>query len=254
MRVGARQRDLDDLPGADDVAQPGAHHRPADRRDAACCTAACRAPRRWRARSRCCRLVNMPEPERRVDAVSAPDVRRHAPARDDRDGAGLRPAAADRRRADHRARRHHPGADPGPDARAEGKDRRGDRPDHARPRRRRRDGAARGRDVCRPQGRGGAGGGPVRATRAIPTRRGCWTRFRIWARPAAQWGERASGSRRSRAWCRRCARRSTGCIFAPRCPHATERCRREYPPLEEKTAGHMRCLLGSRIAMLAGRG
>ncbi|HSN41949.1 MAG TPA: ABC transporter ATP-binding protein, partial [Burkholderiales bacterium] len=30
-----------------------------------------------------------------------------------------------------------------------------------------------------------------------------------------------------------------GCIFAPRCAHATERCRREYPPLEQKPAGHM---------------
>jgi peptide/nickel transport system ATP-binding protein len=29
-----------------------------------------------------------------------------------------------------------------------------------------------------------------------------------------------------------------GCIFAPRCTHATPRCREEYPPLEEKTAGH----------------
>ena len=29
-----------------------------------------------------------------------------------------------------------------------------------------------------------------------------------------------------------------GCVFAPRCPHATERCRREYPPLEEKGGGH----------------
>ncbi len=30
----------------------------------------------------------------------------------------------------------------------------------------------------------------------------------------------------------------TGCIFAPRCPYATDRCRAEYPPLEEKTRGH----------------
>ena len=37
---------------------------------------------------------------------------RHAPARDDRDGAGQRPEAADRRRADDRARRDRPGADP----------------------------------------------------------------------------------------------------------------------------------------------
>jgi peptide/nickel transport system ATP-binding protein len=30
-----------------------------------------------------------------------------------------------------------------------------------------------------------------------------------------------------------------GCIFAARCGYATERCRREYPPLEQKTASHM---------------
>ncbi len=29
-----------------------------------------------------------------------------------------------------------------------------------------------------------------------------------------------------------------GCIFAPRCSYATERCRREYPPLEHKQDGH----------------
>ena len=29
-----------------------------------------------------------------------------------------------------------------------------------------------------------------------------------------------------------------GCIFAPRCRHAVERCRREYPPLDEKAPGH----------------
>ena len=29
-----------------------------------------------------------------------------------------------------------------------------------------------------------------------------------------------------------------GCIFAPRCAHATPRCRETYPPLEEKTPGH----------------
>ncbi len=30
-----------------------------------------------------------------------------------------------------------------------------------------------------------------------------------------------------------------GCIFAPRCAYATDRCRREYPPLEQKSAGHV---------------
>jgi peptide/nickel transport system ATP-binding protein len=29
-----------------------------------------------------------------------------------------------------------------------------------------------------------------------------------------------------------------GCIFAPRCAHATPRCRETYPPLEEKAPGH----------------
>ena len=29
-----------------------------------------------------------------------------------------------------------------------------------------------------------------------------------------------------------------GCAFAPRCAYATERCRNDYPPLEEKVPGH----------------
>jgi len=39
-----------------------------------------------------------------------------------------------------------------------------------------------------------------------------------------------------------------GCVFAPRCPHATDRCRREYPPLEEKGGGHwVACWEADRI-------
>ena len=30
-----------------------------------------------------------------------------------------------------------------------------------------------------------------------------------------------------------------GCVFAPRCAYATERCRTEYPPLEQKAEGHV---------------
>ena len=52
-------------------------------------------------------------------------LRRHAPARHDRHGAGLQPAAADRRRADHGAGRHHPGRDPRPDQAAAGRIRHG---------------------------------------------------------------------------------------------------------------------------------
>ena len=49
------------------------------------------------------------EPRRRLPA---PVLGRHAPARDDRDGALVRAEAPDRRRADDRARRDDPGADP----------------------------------------------------------------------------------------------------------------------------------------------
>jgi len=35
------------------------------------------------------------------------------------------------------------------------------------------------------------------------------------------------------------SRAPVGCTFAPRCPLATERCRRDYPPLEEKRPGHL---------------
>src|SRR5512134_848901 len=40
-----------------------------------------------------------------------------------------------------------------------------------------------------------------------------------------------------------------GCLFAPRCPHATARCGAEYPPLEEKSAGHwVACWEWERVA------
>ena len=58
------------------------------------------------------RKVGLDNPERRLQRLPAPALRRAAPARDDRHGAGQRARPADRRRAHHRARRHHPGADP----------------------------------------------------------------------------------------------------------------------------------------------
>ncbi len=43
-----------------------------------------------------------------------------------------------------------------------------------------------------------------------------------------------------------------GCLFAPRCPYATDRCREAYPPLEEKRSGHLAaCWHSDRIP--AGR-
>ena len=64
--------------------------------------------------------VGLPRPGGRRGALPARAVGRHAPARDDRDGARLRAGAAHRRRADDRARRDGPGPDPRPaaDARA----------------------------------------------------------------------------------------------------------------------------------------
>jgi peptide/nickel transport system ATP-binding protein len=39
-----------------------------------------------------------------------------------------------------------------------------------------------------------------------------------------------------------------GCTFAPRCPFAAERCRREFPPLEEKAPGHVAaCWYSERV-------
>ena len=55
-----------------------------------------------------------PAADHRVNDYPAPVLGRHAPARDDRHGAGERPVAADRRRADHRARRDRAGPDPRP--------------------------------------------------------------------------------------------------------------------------------------------
>jgi peptide/nickel transport system ATP-binding protein len=42
-----------------------------------------------------------------------------------------------------------------------------------------------------------------------------------------------------------------GCIFAPRCAHAVERCRQNYPPLEAKSDGHwVACWEADRLTEL----
>jgi peptide/nickel transport system ATP-binding protein len=87
-----RQPHLDDLPGADDLAQPRAHHRQADRRDRHAAPAASAAEAMATARTEMLRLVQIPDAEPPARRVPAPALGRHAPARDDRDGAGLPPA------------------------------------------------------------------------------------------------------------------------------------------------------------------
>ena len=59
-----------------------------------------------------------PLPARRYRRISAPALRRHAPAGHDRHRAVLRAQAADRRRADDGARCHHPSPDHRPAAQA----------------------------------------------------------------------------------------------------------------------------------------
>ena len=63
------------------------------------------------------KAVGIPRADTPRGRLPAPVLGRHAPAGDDRDGADQQPRPADRRRAHHRARRHHPGADPRPDRR-----------------------------------------------------------------------------------------------------------------------------------------
>ena len=109
----------------------------------------------WTARRPTCAAIELldqvgiPSAKARLERLPAPVLRRHAPAGDDRDGPRLRAEAPDRRRADDRARRDDPGADPRSAARRSSRARHRADPDHARSRRRRRDVRARERDVRR---------------------------------------------------------------------------------------------------------
>ena len=63
---------------------------------------------------------------------------------------------------------------------------------------------------------------------------------------ARAWTRTSSGSTRSAASRPRCGTCPTGCRFAARCPHADDRCRREYPPSFTVGEGHHRRLLAAR--------
>ena len=98
-----------------------------------------RRARRARASSSCSTQVGIPNPRDAAEELSAPAVRRPAPARDDRDGARQRAGPADRRRADDRARRHRAGANPQASQGIAGPPRHGDAVHHPRPRHRAQD-------------------------------------------------------------------------------------------------------------------
>ena len=157
-RAGTDARDplqphFDDLPGADDGAESGQDDRCADRGGAG-------APYPNGHRdARMERIVAMLEcgaPFRSAAArprVPAPDLRRAAPARDDRDGADPGAAGRDRGRADDRARRDHASRHTGADPRDAGIAPHGGPVHHARFRRRGRNCRPRRRHAAGPAGR-----------------------------------------------------------------------------------------------------
>ncbi len=106
-----RQADRRHLPGPADHAQSALFGRPPAGRDHADASAtigrrgAPAAPIGW------LEQVGIPAAAQRVERLSAPVLRRDAPARGDRARAVRRAAAGDRRRADHGARRLGAGAD-----------------------------------------------------------------------------------------------------------------------------------------------
>ena len=108
-----RRRDRHDLPGADDFAQPGAHHRSRRSRNPFACIAALRAIRRRAAARDALDRVRIPDAAQRLTYYPQPAFRRHAPAGDDRDGAGMQSAPVDCGRTHDGARRDGAGADHG---------------------------------------------------------------------------------------------------------------------------------------------
>ena len=227
----ARRPPRDDLPGADDGAQSADAHRRPDRRG----VRGPRAPRRSRA----------PRPGggavRRGGASRAgadrprlpvPALRRAAAARDDRHGAGARARRPHRRRADHRARRHHPGPDPRPHPRSPAPARHGGDVHHPRLRRRRRDRRPRHRHA------------PRRDRRERHRRRGpqCAPSRLHQAPPRGRPVGRRAGA----------GGREGGCAARDRAPREDVLDRRRVVLAEALGQGGGRCLAGDRARRGAG--
>ena len=160
-----RQGHRDDLPGSAGEPESLFHRRlPADRN-----AAHARHPRGARERQAAPRTGAAtaaagrdPGSRGAAGRVSAPALRRHGTAGNDRDGDRLQSAPADRRRTDDRARCDRPGAGARPLAAAAAGARHGAAADHPRSGGRGRDRAARHRHVRRRAGRDRAGAGDLR--------------------------------------------------------------------------------------------
>ena len=211
----SRPPHLDDLPGADGLAVAAAHDRRPGQRGAVPAPQG-RASGGDGADAGHAAARRLSRSGARAADVSVPALGRAAPARDDRDGAGLPAVAPDRGRADDRARRHDPGADPRARQGAAGRARDGGADHHARPRRRRQRRRRGRRAVCGARDGARADRGAVRTAAASVSARAAarGSPFRHEARRAPRVGAQRRAPdrpalRNARAVARRCRDRAS---------------------------------------------
>ena len=186
-----------------------------------------------------------PQPRRAGEVLPARVLRRHAAAGHDRHGDRQRPRRDHRRRADHGAGRHHPGAGAGgAEEGAAGDRRRGDH-DHPRPRRGGRHRRSGHGDVRRSSGRAGHASTRSSQRRGCRTRSACWARSPGWTPQDKEALATLEGNPPS------VVNLPPGCPFAPRCPMspptpARPTSRRWRRPTRPGTSAA--CIYSARIA------